>query len=215
MSDLNLDLERLQRQGFPEVVFARGKTAEQTTEALQRLHQANGHALATGVLPAVAEAIQSTLNQGSYDAVSKLYRMGQMPSRAGRPVVVSAGTSDQPVAEEAAQTLEYLGYHTVRIVDVGVAGLHRLTARLEDLRNSSVIIVVAGMEGALASVVGGLVSQPVVAVPTSVGYGSSFEGLAALLAMLNSCAAGVAVMNIDNGFGAAMMAARILQTPRE
>lgn len=215
MSDLNLDFDRLQRQGFPEVVFARGKTAEQTTEALQRLNAAHGHALATGVLPAIAEAVQDSLNQGSYDAASKLYRIGQMPLRAGRPVVVSAGTSDQPVAEEAAQTLEYLGYHTVRVCDVGVAGLHRLTARLEDLRNSSVIIVVAGMEGALASVVGGLVSQPVVAVPTSVGYGSSFEGLAALLAMLNSCAAGVAVMNIDNGFGAAMMAARILQTPRE
>ena len=215
MSEFNLDLERLQRQGFPEVVFARGKTAVQTAEALQRLHAANGHALATGVTPDLAEALRCSLNTGTSDACSKLYRIGQMPPRAGRPLVVSAGTSDQPVAEEAAQTLEFLGYQTQRIRDVGVAGLHRLTARLEDLRNSSVIIVVAGMEGALASVVGGLVSQPVVAVPTSVGYGSSFEGLAALLAMLNSCAAGVGVMNIDNGFGAAMMAARILQTPRE
>ena len=215
MSEFNLDLDRLQRQGFPEVVFARGKTAAQTTEALQRLHQANGHALATGVPPDVAEAVRSTLNAGTYDACSKLYRLSEMPPRAGRPVVVSAGTSDQPVAEEAAQTLEFLGYQTQRIRDVGVAGLHRLLARVDDLKQSSVIIVVAGMEGALASVVGGLVSQPVIAVPTSIGYGSSFEGLAALLAMLNSCAAGVGVVNIDNGFGAAMMAARILQTPRE
>ena len=215
MSEFNLDLERLQRQGFPEVVFARGKTAAQTAEALQRLQAANGHALATGVTPDLADALRSSLNTGAYDACSKLYRIGQMPPRAGRPLVVSAGTSDQPVAEEAAQTLEFLGYQTQRIRDAGVAGLHRLLARVEELRHSSVIIVVAGMEGALASVVGGLVSQPVIAVPTSIGYGSSFEGLAALLAMLNSCAAGVGVMNIDNGFGAAMMAARILQTPRE
>ena len=161
MTEFDLDLDRLQRQGFPEVVFARGKTAAQTAEALKRLYQANGHALATGVSPAIAEALQ----QGAYDACSRLYRIGQMPARAGRPVVVSAGTSDQPVAEEAAQTLEYLGYQTLRIRDVGVAGLHRLMARVEELRQSSVIIVVAGMEGALASVVGGLVPQPVIAVP--------------------------------------------------
>ena len=214
MSDLNLDLDRLHRQGFPEVVFARGKTPEQTTEALRRLYEANGFALATGVQLEVAEVIRQTINEGSYDSCSKLFRIGQMSQRAGCPVVVSAGTSDQPVAEEAAQTLEFLGYQAQRIRDVGVAGLHRLLDRVEELRQSSVIIVVAGMEGALASVVGGLVSQPVIAVPTSVGYGSSFEGLAALLAMLNSCAAGVGVVNIDNGFGAAMMAARILQTPK-
>ena len=211
MNELEIDLNRLRRQGFPEVVFARGKTPAQTAEALRRLHEANGHALATGVLPAIAEAIQSELSLGCYDACSKLYRIGQMPRREGQPVVVSAGTADQPVAEEAAQTLEFLGYQTQRIRDVGVAGLHRLLARVEDLKQASVIIVVAGMEGALASVVGGLVPQPVIAVPTSIGYGSSFEGLAALLAMLNSCAAGVGVVNIDNGFGAAMMAARILQ----
>ena len=161
--------------------------------------------------PEMAVEIGAALSLGSYDACSRLYRIGGMPSREGHPVVVSAGTSDQPVAEEAAQTLEFLGYETQRIRDVGVAGLHRLLARVEDLKQASVIIVVAGMEGALSSVVGGLVAQPVIAVPTSVGYGSSFEGLAALLAMLNSCAAGVGVVNIDNGFGAAMMAARILQ----
>lgn len=214
MSELELDLDRLRRQGFPEVVFARGKTAEQTAEALHRLAEANGHALATGVSPEMAELVQTRLAKGGYDKCSRLYRIGGMPSRTGSPLVVSAGTSDQPVAEEAAQTLEYLGYEAQRIRDVGVAGLHRLLARLDDLNKASVIIVAAGMEGALASVVGGLVSQPVIAVPTSVGYGSSFEGLAALLAMLNSCAAGVAVVNIDNGFGAAMMAARILQTPK-
>ena len=212
MTEFEFDLERLKRQGFPEVVFGRGKTAAQVIEALRRLHDEHGHALATGVAPTMAEVVAEGLNRGHYNTCSKLYRIGQMPPRAGRPLVVSAGTSDQPVAEEAAQTLEFLGYECGRVRDVGVAGLHRLLAGIEDLRKASLIIVVAGMEGALASVVGGLVSQPVIAVPTSIGYGSSFEGLAALLAMLNSCAAGVGVVNIDNGFGAAMMAARIMQT---
>ncbi|MDB6139515.1 MAG: mutase-like protein, partial [Verrucomicrobiaceae bacterium] len=129
MPEFDLDLDRLQRQGFPEVVFARGKTAAQTAEALQRLHAANGHALATGVSPLIAESIRASLNQGTYDDCARLYRIGQMPARPGRPVVVSAGTSDQPVAEEAAQTLEYLGYSAHRIRDVGVAGLHRLLDR--------------------------------------------------------------------------------------
>jgi len=204
MSDLNLDLQRLDRQGFPEVVFGRGKTREQIVEALQRLHQAHGHALATCVTEDLGIG-------GQYDAHSKLYHIGHMPSRTGKPCVVSAGTADQSVAEEAAQTLEFLGYTTHRVRDVGVAGLHRLLSRLDELKSAEALIVVAGMEGALASVVGGLLPQPIIAVPTSVGYGASYEGIAALLAMLNSCAAGVAVVNIDNGFGAAMMAHRILQ----
>jgi hypothetical protein len=137
--------------------------------------------------------------------------MGTMCAREGRPCVISAGTSDQPVAEEAAQTLEFLGYQTQRVRDVGVAGLHRLLARLDEIKQTDVIIVIAGMEGALASVVGGLVSQPLIAVPTSVGYGTGLGGIAALLSMLNSCAAGVTVVNIDNGFGAAVAAARILR----
>ncbi len=218
MSGLNLDLDRVQRQGFPEVVFARGKTATQVIEALRGLHAAHGCAMATGVATDMAEAVRSQLNLGTYDECSRLYRIGQYPGKNAslpQPCVVSAGTADQPVAEEAAQTLEFLGYPTRRIRDVGVAGLHRLLDRVDDLKQASVIIVVAGMEGALASVVGGLVAQPVIAVPTSIGYGASFGGLAALLAMLNSCAAGVGVVNIDNGFGAAMMAVRILQLPRE
>lgn len=203
-SALNLDLLRLDRQGFPEVVFARGKTRAQTITALKRLHDAHGHSLATGV--------NEDLDIGGlYDPVSKLYRIGQMPIRPGWPCVLSAGTSDQFIAEEAAQTLEFLGYETKRINDVGVAGLHRLLDRVDDIKTSDVIIVVAGMEGALPSVVGGLVPQPIIAVPTSVGYGTSYNGIAALLGMLNSCAAGVSVMNIDNGFGAAIATHRILQ----
>ena len=205
MNEITPDLDRLSRQGFPEVVFARGKTREQAIEALQRLRDAHGHALATGV-----EA--DLIIGGHYDAGSKLYRIGQMPARSGKPCVISAGTSDQTVAEEAAQTLEFLGYTVQRIRDVGVAGIHRLLARVDDFKNADVLIVIAGMDGALPSVVGGLVSQPVIAVPTSVGYGASFGGIAALLTMLNSCAAGVTVVNIDNGFGAAIAAARILHT---
>lgn len=205
MREITPDLDRLTRQGFPEVVFARGKTRAQTIEALQRLRDAHGHALATGVLEDLAIG-------GHYDACSKLYRLGQMSARAGKPCVISAGTSDQPVAEEVAQTLEFLGYTVQRIRDVGVAGIHRLLARVDDFKNADALIVIAGMDGALPSVVGGLVSQPVIAVPTSVGYGASYGGIAALLTMLNSCAAGVTVVNIDNGFGAAIAAARILQS---
>lgn len=202
--DLTLDLQRLDRQGFPEVVFGHGKTRDQIVSALRRLHAAHGHALATGVTEDLAIG-------GHFDAVSRTYHLDRMPMRPGWPCVVSAGTSDQPVAEEAARTLEFLGYETQRIADVGVAGLHRLMARVDDFKSADLLIVVAGMEGALPSVIGGLVSQPVIAVPTSVGYGTSYEGISALLGMLNSCASGIGVMNIDNGFGAAMMAHRILQ----
>jgi NCAIR mutase (PurE)-related protein len=204
MDELVIDTARLNRQGFPEVVFGGGKTREQIIAALRSLHAAHGHALASGVVEDLAIG-------GHYDACSRLYRLGQMPARAGKPCVISAGTSDQPVAEEAAQTLEFLGYTVQRIRDVGVAGIHRLLARVDDFKDADVLIVIAGMDGALPSVVGGLVSQPVIAVPTSVGYGTSYGGIAALLTMLNSCAVGVTVVNIDNGFGAAMAAARILQ----
>lgn len=202
---LHLDFQRLERQGFPEVVYARGKTTAQVSLALSRLYEVHGFALATGVDADLALG-------GRYDPCSKLYQLGQMSARDGRPCVVSAGTSDQPVAEEAAQTLEFLGYQTQRVRDVGVAGLHRLLEHANDLEQAQVLIVVAGMEGALPSVIGGLVSQPVIAVPTSVGYGTSYQGIAALLAMLNSCAAGISVMNIDNGFGAALAAHRILSS---
>lgn len=204
MSDLTPDYDRLQRQGFPEFVYGRSKTSAQIIAALRALHSQHGFALATGV----KEDLQLG---GRYDATSSIYQLGSMPPRSGSPCVISAGTSDQSVAEECSQTLEFLGYTLNRIQDVGVAGLHRLLSRLEDIRSADAIIVIAGMEGALASVIGGLVSQPVIAVPTSTGYGAGAQGQAALLSMLNSCAAGVSVMNIDNGFGAAIATHRILQ----
>ncbi len=208
-----LDTHRAIRQGMPEVVFALNKTPTQVGDAMAILHQAHGHALATAVTSETASKLIQCLPQGSYDEVSKLFRIGQMPRRSsGVVAIICAGTSDIPVAEEAAQTLEFAGFTTERIYDVGVAGLHRLLSRLELIRQSNVIIAIAGMEGALPSVIGGLVSQPVIAVPTSIGYGANFQGLSALLAMLNSCSSGIGVVNIDNGFGAAMLAIRILQS---
>lgn len=211
-SDLIPDTERLVRQGFPEIVFAGGKTPVQTALALQALVDAHGHAMATRVDPAMAEVLSARFIDGVYDATARIFRIGQMPARpTPRPVsVICAGSSDAPVGEEAAQTLEFMGFAVRRIYDVGIAGLHRLLARLELISDSSVAIVVAGMEGALPGVVAGLVGQPVIAVPTSVGYGTSYQGLSALLSMLNSCASGMTVVNIDNGFGAALAAVRIL-----
>ncbi|MBE2283726.1 MAG: nickel pincer cofactor biosynthesis protein LarB [Prosthecobacter sp.] len=213
------DTHRAIRQGFPETVFAEGKTLTQTTDALTLLVGAHGCALATRVSIEMASLLLQRFPTGSYDGVSRLYRIGQMDRsfQAAPVTVVSAGTSDLPVAEEAAQTLEFAGARVNRINDVGVAGLHRVLARIDELRAASVVIVVAGMEGALPSVVGGLVAAPVIAVPTSVGYGANLHGIAALLGMLNSCASGLTVVNIDNGFGAAMAALRILGTeqPRQ
>lgn len=206
------DTHRVIRQGFPEAVYAEGKTLTQTSDALTVLVAAHGCALATRVTPDMAALLLQRFPTGSYDGVSRLYRIGQMEgSFKSAPVaVVCAGTSDLPVAEEAAQTLEFAGAKVNRITDVGVAGLHRLLARLDELRAASLVLAVAGMEGALPSVIGGLVAAPVIAVPTSVGYGANLNGIAALLSMLNSCASGLAVVNIDNGFGAAMAALRIL-----
>jgi len=206
------DTHRMIRQGFPEAVYAAGKTLAQTTDALTALFAAHGCALATRVSAEVAVLLQQRFPTGSYDEVSRLYRIGQMNgSFQSAPVaVVCAGTSDLPVAEEAAQTLEFAGVRVNRITDVGVAGLHRLLARLDDLRAASIVIAIAGMEGALPSVLGGLVATPVIAVPTSVGYGTNLHGISALLSMLNSCASGLTVVNIDNGYGAAMAALRVL-----
>ena len=206
------DTHRMIRQGFPEAVYAEGKSLAQTSDALTALLGAHGCALATRVSKEAGAVLLQRFPTGGYDAVSRLYRIGQMDrSFPDAPVaVVSAGTSDLPVAEEAAQTLEFAGARVLRLNDVGVAGLHRLLARLESLRTASIVIAVAGMEGALPSVVGGLVGAPVIAVPTSVGYGANLNGIAALLGMLNSCASGLTVVNIDNGFGAAMAALRIL-----
>lgn len=210
--DVLADTHRVIRQGFPEAVYAEGKTLSQTSDAITALLGAHGCALATRVNKEMAALLLQRFPTGSYDGVSRLYRVGQMsrPAEAAPVAVVSAGTSDLPVAEEAAQTLEFSGAKVLRFNDVGVAGLHRLLARLEDLRGAGIVIVVAGMEGALPSVVGGIVAAPVIAVPTSVGYGASLNGIAALLGMLNSCASGLTVVNIDNGFGAALAALRIL-----
>ena len=206
------DTHRVIRQGFPEAVYAAGKTLAQTTDALNALVAAHSCALATRVSAKVAALLQQHFPTGSYDGVSRLFRIGQMSgSFQSAPVaVVCAGTSDLPVAEEAAQTLEFVGVRVNRITDVGVAGLHRLLARLDDLRAASIVIAIAGMEGALPSVLGGLVAAPLIAVPTSVGYGANLHGISALLSMLNSCASGLTVVNIDNGFGAAMAALRVL-----
>lgn len=206
------DTHRVIRQGFPEAVYAEGKTLTQTSDALNALVAAHGSALATRVPPDMAGLLLQRFPTGSYDGVSRLYRVGQMDgSFKSAPVaVVCAGTSDLPVAEEAAQTLEFAGAKVKRITDVGVAGLHRLLARLDDLRSAGIVIAVAGMEGALPSVLGGLVAAPVIAVPTSVGYGANLKGIAALLTMLSSCASGLTVVNIDNGYGAAVAALRIL-----
>lgn len=211
-----LDHHRPLRTGFPEVVWGPGKTPEQIAAILGRLVEKNPVAMATRVEPEVYERISALLPGTEYLAAPRicLLRNSEFTSLSypGRIGVVTAGTADIPVAEEAAVTADLCGYEVLRLWDVGVAGLHRLLDNLPILNRADVLIVVAGMEGALASVVGGLSAVPVIAVPTSIGYGASFGGVAALLSMLNSCAAGIAVVNIDNGFGAAMMAARILRT---
>jgi NCAIR mutase (PurE)-related protein len=200
---------------LPEVVFCQNKTPEQAAEIFERLFQHHQRVMGTRASPDVAAAVLARLPQAHFDPISRLITLNRAeltPTSADSTyaLVVSAGTSDQPVAEEAAQTLEFLDSRVERAYDVGVAGLHRVLDQRELLFNADVVISVAGMEGALTSVVSGLVSCPVIGVPTSVGYGASFEGLASLLAMLNSCAPGVAVVNIDNGFGAAQFAHMIL-----
>jgi NCAIR mutase (PurE)-related protein len=208
-----IDHHRALRQGQPEVVFCEGKTVEQVVAICERLAAATGGFLGTRCSPAQAEALQRSFPEATWHPLARVIVHGaevaSAPGDAGTILVVSAGTSDLPVAEEAAVVAEAFGHRVARLADVGVAGIHRLLAEGARLREASVVIVVAGMEGALPSVVGGLVAVPVIAVPTSVGYGASFGGLAALLGMLNSCAAGVTVVNIDNGFGAAAAASRI------
>jgi NCAIR mutase (PurE)-related protein len=211
-----LDVHRSLRQGLPEVVFCQNKTVEQATGILERLWQHHERVLATRVSAEMASSIQARLPDARYDPTSRLLSLARSelpPPAEDAPyaLVVSGGTSDLPVAEEAAQTVEFLGSRAERAYDVGVAGVHRLLDERERLFGADVVISVAGMEGALTSVVGGLVACPVVGVPTSVGYGANFNGLSALLAMLNSCAPGVAVVNIDNGFGAGLYAHLILR----
>jgi pyridinium-3,5-biscarboxylic acid mononucleotide synthase len=212
-----VDHHRAVRQGLPEVVFGLGKSTSQVVEIARRIAD-RGHALlVTRATPEMGSAVSTNLTGCRYDAVSRtIVRPASEPgaqpgARPGPVLVCCAGTADLPVAEEAAVCAEALGLVPERLYDVGVAGIHRLLDARNRLEAARVLIVVAGMEGALPSVVGGLTAAPVIAVPTSVGYGASFDGLAALLAMLNSCASGIAVMNIDNGFGAAALAARILR----
>ena len=208
-----IDHHRALRQGFPEVIYGAGKTPEQIVAIAERIAAQGDGVLATRLSDEAADAVMQALPGAEYNATARTVLFGSpVPAATTRDalLIVTAGTSDLPVAEEAAVTAAALGCRLDRLTDVGVAGIHRLLARREALDAAGVIVVVAGMDGALASVVGGLARVPVIAVPTSVGYGAAFGGIAPLLTMLNSCAAGVTVVNIDNGFGAAVAAARIL-----
>jgi pyridinium-3,5-biscarboxylic acid mononucleotide synthase len=206
-----LDTHRALRTGIPEVVFCQGKTIDQVVTIYEHLWQHHDRIMGTRATPEMAAAVEQRLPQANYNPQSRLLTLARHdlpPQSEDAPyaLVLTGGTSDIPVAEEAAQTLEFLGSRVLRAYDVGVAGLHRLLDKSELLIHADIILSVAGMEGALTSVVAGLVSCPVVGVPTSIGYGASFNGLSALLAMLNSCAPGVVVVNIDNGFGAGRFA---------
>jgi hypothetical protein len=206
-----VDHHRELRRGHPEVIYCAGKTPDQVAQIAQQLARRGPRVLGTRADRQHFEAAREVIDDLRYDATARALWLDREPDRSRQTgvVLVAAGTSDLPVAEEAALTLDLMGHAPEKIYDVGVAGLHRLLSHLDVLRNAAVIVVVAGMEGALPGVVGGLVSAPVVAVPTSVGYGASFGGLAALLGMLNSCSPGVGVVNIDNGFGAGYLAATI------
>lgn len=213
-----LDTDRLRRTGDPEVVYGSGKSPEQVVDLLRSLHQAHADraVLATRLDDAAVEAIADALPNAVLDPLARTATLGPLPATRGLVTVVAAGTSDLPVAREAAITSQVFGAEAAEVVDVGVAGLHRLLAERDRLDVSDCLVVVAGMEGALPSVVGGLTGVPLVAVPTSIGYGASFGGIAALLSMLNSCAPGITVVNIDNGFGAGVFAARVArQSHRE
>ena len=206
-----LDLTREERTGFPEVVFCSGKEDEFLLKIFERLYNENGEVFGTRATKAQYELIRNKYEEVQYDPVSKILKIEKKEekTRIGNIAICTAGTADIPVAEEAAQTAEYFGSKVTCIYDVGVSGIHRLLSKTEQLREANVVIAVAGMEGALPSVIGGLVKVPVIAVPTSVGYGANFEGLSALLTMINSCANGISVVNIDNGYGAGYIATQI------
>lgn len=205
----NIDYGRYQRTGAPEVIYGAGKTSEQIRSIILNMKEhSQNHILATRVSKEKYEKLKDEFSEFQYDELSQAFwfSKGREKINKGKIAVICAGTSDLSVANEAAITARFLGNEVIQINDVGVAGLHRLLNRIEEIQQANVVVVIAGMEGALASVVGGLVSRPVIAVPTSVGYGANFNGLSALLSMLNSCANGVSVVNIDNGFGAGYMA---------
>ena len=206
-----VDTHRTLRKGFPEVIFGAGKTPDQTVAIARKILARDDQLLVTRIAPEHARKLRRAFPRAVHHLLARCVTVEQepLPKRPGILAVVAAGTSDLPVAEEAAITAEIMGNRVDRIYDVGVAGIHRLFARLDDIRAANVVIVVAGMEGALPSVVGGLVRRPIIAVPTSIGYGANFGGLSALLTSLNSCASGLTVVNIDNGFGAAYAASQI------
>ena len=209
-----LDLHREVRTGFQEVVYCAGKQDAYLVSIFQKLYEKNGEVLGTRATAEQYALISKSFPQVQYDTISKILKIEEKPEdkvlrRIGKIAVCTAGTADIPVAEEAAQTAEYFGASVSRVYDVGVSGLHRLLANAEVIQQANCVVAVAGMEGALASVLGGLVSNPVIAVPTSVGYGANLHGLSALLTMINSCANGIAVVNIDNGYGAGYIATQI------
>lgn len=210
MGYAKLDTDRHKRSGFPEVIFCQGKPDEYLVSIFKELLEINGQVFGTRATKAQYELVKKEIPEIEYDTVSRILSYNSKEAdKEGYVVVCSAGTADIPVAEEAARTAEYFGCRVERIYDAGVSGIHRLLAYEEKLQKANCVIAVAGMEGALASVIGGLVKNPVIAVPTSVGYGASFEGLSALLTMVNSCANGISVVNIDNGYGAGYIATQI------
>ena len=205
-----LDSQREIRSGFPEVVYCSGKADRHLVSIYRKLWEANGEVFGTRADRRQYELVRETLPQVAFDEMSRILKIEKEDKkRYGKVAVCTAGTADIPVAEEAAQTAEYFGSNVERIYDVGVSGLHRLLAKLETIQEANCVVAVAGMEGALASVLGGLVGRPVIAVPTSVGYGANLHGLSALLTMINSCANGITVVNIDNGYGAGYVATQI------
>ena len=211
MGFANIDTDRLKRTGLPEMIYGEGKTTEHVVLIAKRMYESGIDILATRINESMYIALKEFIPEIKYNALAQTlsYKQKETLNEKGYIAIVAAGTSDMPVAEEAAETARFLNNKVETIYDVGVAGIHRLFSKAELIRNARVIIVVAGMEGALASVVGGLVDKPVIGVPTSIGYGANFQGLSALLSMLNSCASGVSVVNIDNGFGAACQASLI------
>ena len=211
-----VDIDRERRTGYPEVIYGEGKTSDQIKLIMRKLIDSHGKVMVTRLSKEQAEIVRQEYPEANYDSVSRIMLYGSSKQQYnGEVMVLCAGTSDLSVAEEAAVTAEWMGCKVKRLYDVGVAGIDRLLAFREDITKASVLIVVAGMEGALPSVVGGMVRRPVIAVPTSIGYGAHLLGLTPLLAMLTSCASGMSVVNIDNGFGAAYQAALILQLASE
>lgn len=210
MGYAKLDTHRAVRSGFPEVVFCSGKADDHLVHIYETLYRENGEVFGTRASKEQYELVKKQIPGITYDPISRILKYEKEgKERRGKIAVCTAGTADIPVAEEAAQAAEYFQSSVERIYDVGVSGLHRLLARLDTIQSANCVVAVAGMEGALASVIGGLVDKPVIAVPTSVGYGANLKGLSALLTMINSCANGIAVVNIDNGYGAGYMAAQI------